>query len=213
MKLPVLGPRDLFGVLERGADQVESLLGLVPRVLVLVDQTEALLGLGPRLFSFLDRAEAQLDRISPILDRVEMVAAAAAAEVSAIDVIVGQAQATIAATSAVVTQARTLVDRITPLLDRMEPSLTKLQPTLEVLANTTDPDEVAALVAMIDHLPELTRRLENDVLPVMGSLASVAPDLHDLLAVSSELNEIIGKLPGFGRIKRRVEEEQEEDAS
>jgi hypothetical protein len=41
----------------------------------------------------------------------------------------------------------------------------------------------------------------------------VGPDLHELLFVSRELNEMLGSLPGMGRIKKRVEEEQaEEDA-
>ncbi len=213
MKLPVPGPRDLFGALERGAGQVENLAGMVPRVVALLDQAEALLGLGPRVVAMVDRAEVLVARIATLLESVEVVAAAAAVEVAQVKGVVGQAQGAVDETHVVVSQARELVERLTPLLDRMEPSLTKLQPTLEVLADTTDPTEVAALVAMVDHLPELTHRLENDVLPIMGTLATVAPDLHDLLAVSSELNEIIGKVPGFGRIKRRVEEEQEEDES
>jgi hypothetical protein len=96
-------------------------------------------------------------------------------------------------------------------MDRFEPSLTRLQPTLETLADTTSPDEVTALVRLVDQLPELTERLETDVLPVLGTLGSVAPDLRHLLAASRELNEIIGKVPGFGRLKRRVEEENDEE--
>lgn len=211
MKLLVPGPRDLFRVLERGADQIESLVGVVPRVVALLDQAEALLSLGPRLVTMADRAEVLVSRIAAILDSVDVVTAAAAVEVAQVEGVVGQAQTAADATHVVVAQARVLVGRLTLLLDRMEPSLTKLQPTLEVLADTTDPTEVAALVAMVDRLPELTRRLENDVLPIMGTFGTVAPDLHDLLAVSSELNEIIGKVPGFGRIKRRVEEAQEEE--
>jgi hypothetical protein len=37
----------------------------------------------------------------------------------------------------------------------------------------------------------------------------VAPDLHDLLDVSRELNEMLAKLPGVGRVKRRINEQQE----
>ena len=194
MRLPVPGPRDLLGVLERGADQVEALLGVVPRVVAL-----------------LDAAEAQLARIGPVIDEVEAVATAAALEVAKVDVIADGAQAQVERVGVVVGEADLLVARVTRLLDGFEPSLTTLQPTLEVLAETTDPTEVAALVRMVDHLPALTKSLEEDVLPMMASLASVAPDLHDLLNVSRELNEIIGKVPGFGRIKRRVEEEQDED--
>ena len=89
------------------------------------------------------------------------------------------------------------------------PPLTTLQPTLQTLADTTHPDEVAALVTLVDHLPALTEQVERDVLPVLTTLGSVAPDLHELLNVSRELNEILGKIPGIGRLKRRVEEDDD----
>jgi hypothetical protein len=38
----------------------------------------------------------------------------------------------------------------------------------------------------------------------------VAPDLHDLLDVSRELNDMLAGLPGIGRIKKRIDEEQAE---
>jgi hypothetical protein len=38
----------------------------------------------------------------------------------------------------------------------------------------------------------------------------VAPDLHDLLHVSRELNEMLGRIPGMGRLKDRIEDEQQE---
>ncbi len=180
MRLPVPGPRDVLGLLERGADQVETLLGLVPRLVTL-----------------LDRVEQVVDRIEGTLDRV--------------DAVTGDAAAVVARVDGVVDHAETNVNRLTPLLDGMEPPLTKLQPTIERIADTTDPDEVAALVTMVDHLPELTQRLEDDILPIMGSLGTVAPDLHDLLAVSRELNDMLAKVPGLGRIKRRIDEEQGED--
>jgi hypothetical protein len=180
MRLAVPGPRDLLGVLERGGGQLETLLGVVPRIVALLDD-----------------AEAQLRRIGPILDRVEAVTVAAAAEVVRV--------------SAVADVAEVQVERVRLLMDRFEPSLTRLQPTLETLADTTSPDEVTALVRLVDQLPELTERLETDVLPVLGTLGSVAPDLRHLLAASRELNEIIGKVPGFGRLKRRVEEENDEE--
>ncbi len=85
-----------------------------------------------------------------------------------------------------------------------------LEPTLVTLADTTSPEEVAALVRMVDHLPEITRRLETELLPIMSTMGSVAPDIHDLLDVSRELNEMLAKLPGMGRLKKRVEDQQEE---
>ena len=85
------------------------------------------------------------------------------------------------------------------LLDRLEPSLTALQPTLERLAETTDPREVDALVELVDRCPAgragRARRRAGD-----ADARHVSPDLHDLLDTSRELNEMLAKLPGIGRI-------------
>jgi hypothetical protein len=53
--------------------------------------------------------------------------------------------------------------------------------------------------------------MEVDIVPVLDSLSTVAPDLHDLLDVSRELNEMLAKIPGMGRVKDRVEKQQEEE--
>ena len=122
-----------------------------------------------------------------------------------------RADATVEGAELLVARSDGWSTRLAALLDALEPSLTKLQPTLETLADTTHPEEVAALVRLVDHLPELTERVERDVLPVMATLGTVAPDIHDLLSVSRELNDMLAKLPGLGRIKRRIEEQQGED--
>ena len=163
------------------------------------DHVDALAGAIPRMVALIDQAEALLVRATAAIARVEAVTEQAAGVVTHTSVVVDRAEAQVA--------------RLTPLLDGLEPPLTKLQPVLEVLADTTHPDEVAALVRLVDHLPELTARVENDVLPVMATLGSVAPDLHDLLAVSRELNDMLAKLPGVGRIKRRIDEQQGEDGT
>lgn len=182
MRLPLPGPRDVVSALERGGEQVEALLGAVPRALALLDDAEDLLV----------RASAAIARVREITE--------------AANVVVVQA-------SAVVDDASAQVARMTGLLDATEPSLTRLQPTLETLADTTHPDEVAALVRLVDHLPELTDRVEGDVLPVLATLGSVAPDVHDLLTVARELNDMLAKIPGLGRIRKRVDEEEGDDAT
>src|SRR6478752_5274264 len=206
MRLPVPGPRDLMSVLERGSEQVEALLGAVPRALALLDRAEVLV----------ERASATVDRVGGVVD-------AATAEVARVGAVVDAATVQVTRVGTVVAAAATEIDRVTTvvdgaavqagraggLLDALEPSLTKLQPTLETLADTTHPDEVAALVRLVDHLPALTDQVERDVLPVLTTLGSVAPDLHDLLNGSRELNEILGKIPGIGRLKKRVEEDDD----
>lgn len=180
MRLPVPGPRDVFSALERGGEQVEALLGAVPRALALLDRAEALL----------DGASAAVGRVREVTE---------------------EAAGVVERARAVVDRAEVQVVRATELVDALTPSLTTLQPTLETLADTTHPDEVAAMVRLVDHLPELTERVESDVLPVLTTLGSVAPDVHDLLTVARELNDMLAKVPGMGRIKRRIDEEEGED--
>ena len=64
------------------------------------------------------------------------------------------------------------------------------------------------IVKLIDALPAIVDKLDADILPVLDTLATVAPDLRDLLDVSKELNELIGAVPGLGRVKRNIEEKQ-----
>lgn len=161
------------------------------------DLAASLVGLPERLFGLLDSAEGMLGRVEALLERIETTRLGADAVVRRVD-----------ATAA---DVEPLVARLGALLDRLEPPLTTLEPTLRTLADTTSPEEVAALVTMVDHVPELTRRLETELLPIMATMGSVAPDIHDLLDVSRELNEMLGKLPGMGRIKKRVEEQQEHE--
>jgi hypothetical protein len=191
MRLPVPGPRDVLSALERGGEQVEALLGAVPRVLALLDQAEVLVA-----------------RASSAVDRVAVVAEDAAAEVARVGGVVDAAALEVERVRTVMDGAEVQVARATTLLDVLEPSLTALEPTLRTLADTTHPDEVAALVQLVDHLPELTQRVERDVLPVLTTLGSVAPDVHDLLTVTRELNDMLAKIPGMGRIRRRIDEEE-----
>jgi ABC-type transporter Mla subunit MlaD len=155
---------------------------------------------GPRdVLTVAERTGDLVERLIGALPRVMTLLDAAERIVADID-------ALLVATTA--TQAR-LVD----LLDRMEPSLRALQPTLARLAETTDPREVDALVSLVDRLPVLAEQVERDVVPVMRTLGSVSPDLHDLLETSRELNEMLARLPGMGRIKRRVDANAEEARS
>ena len=248
MRLPVPGPRDVMSALERGSEQVEALLGAVPRVLALLDQAEALSrvsvastasavatqrrrggrverwdGDGRRRRSVVgcavgrvdwsrarpDRAGGSWSTVRRADRRVGGVVDGASTQIERVGTVVDGASTQIDRVGTVVDGAAVQAGRAAALLDALEPPLTKLQPTLQTLADTTHPEEVAALVRLVDHLPALTDQVERDVLPVLTTLGSVAPDLHELLNVSRELNEILGKIPGIGRLKRRVEEDDD----
>jgi DNA repair ATPase RecN len=185
MRLPLPGPSDVVHLLERGTAAVESMLAAAPRAVALLDDASGL-----------------LTRVDSLIERIEQTRAAADGVVERTGAVVTRAEALVGTTGP-------LTERLSSLLDSTEPSLTKLQPTLERLAETTDPAEVDALVSVIDMLPVLAARLETDIVPVMNSLSTVAPDLHDLLDVSRELNEMLAAVPGLGWMKRRIDDEQE----
>ncbi len=153
-----------------------------------VPDPRELASLLPRALGLVSGAERLLDDVDGLLRRIE---------------------GTRADADAVIAGVATTAERTDDLLDRLEPPLTRLLPVLDRLAETTDPREVDALVALVDLLPGLVAKMETDIVPVLESLSSVAPDLHDLLDTSAELNEMLAKLPGMGRVKKRVEEKQE----
>ena len=217
MRLPVPGPRDVLSALERGSEQVEALLGAVPRALALLDQAEVLierrLGDGrPRR-----RSRRRCDRGGrprgrgggrrrPVEVRGDGVGGRSSDAAGAARSTAGRSNRRWVASSTaaeqidrvgtVVDGAAVQADRAGGLLDALEPPLTKLQPTLQTLADTTHPDEVAALVRLVDHLPALTDQVERDVLPVLTTLGSVAPDLHELLNVSARAQRDPRQDPG-----------------
>ena len=157
---------------------------------------------GPRdVLGVLEKAVGLLGAAERLLGDVDRLLARIEATRQAADALVARTEQTRASVDP-------LLGRLVGLLDSLEPSLVRLQPTLERLADTTSPEEIDALIAMIDHLPLLGQKLEEDIVPVLHSLGTVAPDLHDLLDTSKELNEMLAKMPGMGRIRRRVDESQ-----
>lgn len=199
MHLP--GPRDLaalVSLVERGSEQ---LAGLLPRAIDLLGGAERLLRDGSAL---IDRIETTRVDAQALVERTEVTRSRA-------DELVISLEPTTRRAGELLASLEPTAERATALLEAMEPSLLKLQPTLERLAETTDPREIDAMVAMIDQLPLLAAKLETDVIPVLNTLTSVSPDLHDLLDVSRELNLMLGKLPGMGRVKQRVDDQQEID--
>jgi ABC-type transporter Mla subunit MlaD len=176
-----------------------QLVALLPRTTELLGNAERLLRDGSAL---VDRIETTRLEAQALVERTEVTRDRADELVTGLEPTTRRAVALLAA-------LEPTAERAVALLESMEPSLLKLQPTLERLAETTDPREVDALVAMLDQLPLLAAKVETDVIPVLNTLTTVSPDLHDLLDVSRELNLMLAKLPGMDRVKRRVDEQQE----
>ncbi|MDN4161058.1 hypothetical protein [Nocardioides abyssi] len=102
------------------------------------------------------------------------------------------------------------VGRMLDLAERLEPTLQALEPVLVRLGESTTPEEVDAVVGMVDRLPALETALREDVMPLLQRLDTVAPDMHDMLEVTRELSELVMNLPGMGRIKKKVEDQQDD---
>ena len=230
MRLPsVPSPHDAVRLVERGTEAVAALLAAAPRLGALLDEAEWLLQRAGQALDRLEATRASADevvrrtdaivtRAEQAVDRVGRVVGEAEGSVTRVDAVAGRAEATVARSVRLVNDADRaitstdgLVQRVLTLLDLTEPVLAKLQPSLERLAKTTHPEEVDALVELVDHLPVLADRMEGEVIPIVQSLQNVGPDIHDLLDLTRALNEMLGAVPGLGRVKKRIDEEQAEN--
>lgn len=180
----------------KGVDSVEHALSLVPRLVALVSNAETLVA---RAGDVMAAVESTVTRIDSVVSEVEATSA--------------QAAGVVARTEAVVDDAAALIARLSPMLEQFEPTLTSLHPILATFTDTTDSNEVDAVVTMMNLLPTVVDKFHGNILPVLDTLGTVAPDVRDLLDVSRELNELLGAIPGFGRVKRRIDEEQAETDS
>ena len=196
--------------LETTRDRADAVVtrveGVIDQAEQVVDSTRTVVGQAAEI---VQSTKTVVDEAQSVVKSTETVVGQASDIVRTTAVVVDQAEAIVVHTDSVVGGAEQLLGRGGGLLGEFEPTLTALLPILNKLAETTDPDEVEALVRLIDTLPTLVGALQSDILPILHTLGTVAPDVRDLLDTTKEFNEILGSLPGLGRIKKRVEERQE----
>ncbi len=139
---------------------------------------------------------AAVTRTDALLDRVEAVTRTAESVVQA------AGRAVTAATGAV-EEARVLTARAAPLLEGYSEPLRRLEPTVRRLAETTQPGEVDALVTLLDRLPQLADAMDHEVIPLLGHLGQVGPDINQLLDSVSQLSHMASRLPKVFRRRNR----------
>lgn len=183
----LFGPNDMLKLAGGGVEAAQQAIALVPRLVAVLHQVEAL-----------------LEQTAAVMTKVEQVVGRASA-------VVGSTERVAAKAAAVVDRTASLTDELTPLLERFRPTLERLEPMAARLADTTSRSEVDAMVRLVNVLPDIADKVQSDIMPVLDTLGTVAPDLRDLLDVSKDLNEMLGSLPGLGRVKRRIEERQESE--
>jgi hypothetical protein len=89
-----------------------------------------------------------------------------------------------------------------------------LSPAVRRLAATLEPDEVEAMVTLIDRLPRMVAHLDEDILPILSSLGDVGTDVHDLVDTVQDMRQVVKGFPGSRLFRRRgAEEIAQDDAS
>lgn len=229
VRLPM--PADLLRLGERGYAAVEQAVGLVPRVAALVGQLERIAARAEAAIEAVEqtrhRADQLVERAGGVIGQTEQVLTGTAGLVRQAEQLLAgtdqllagagqvskRAEVLIGETSQVLADTRAITGQAGELLGGFEPTLNQLSPVLDRLAATTSPAEVDAVILLIDVLPELVERMRKEVLPILATMTNVAPDIRELLDTTKEFTALLGSLPGLGRLKRRVEEhEQEHDA-
>ncbi|NEM08947.1 hypothetical protein GCU54_23600, partial [Geodermatophilus normandii] len=144
---------------------------------------------------------------------VEATQQKADAAITAVDAITGRARGAVERAEGAVGGAEGLVGRIDPLLAGYEEPLSRLAPSVRRLAETLEPHEVEALVALVDRLPTLVTHLDESMMPVLESLADVGTDVHDLVDTMQDIREVVKGFPGSKLFRRRGREEIAEDGN
>jgi hypothetical protein len=187
------------------------------RAMALLGQAELLVS---RITVIADNAEALIERAGDIVTEAALTTAAATKivdEAAVVTVaaarIVEEAATTTEAAGAVVGRAEATTDQVTELLDGYAPTLRQAAPLAARFVSELTPEEVTAAIRMVDELPKLREHLIKDVMPLLGKLDQVGPDIHALLGATQDLHLAITGLPGLKRLRRRGEERVAEEAA
>ena len=142
------------------------------------------LPLAERALPLLDRALPLVERVAPVVDKALP--------------LVDQAWPALQRLAPLAGQALPLLERALPALRQVAPIADQALPVVRRLVDSVGTHEVDAAVGLVDRLPELLRRLEGDVLPMLRQLDHVGPDVHSLLDTVQDLRLMVEGLPGMG---------------
>jgi hypothetical protein len=197
------------------AERAEGLIGRVDGVVDGIEETlrETKVLMAAAALA-VDEAGAVAARAALLVDGAAVTLDGAAAAVTGAAVVVTDAGRITGAATGVVEQASATSAQAHRLLDEYAPALRHAAPLATRFIEELTPEEVTAAIRMVDELPQLRKHLVEDVMPLLGKLDQVGPDLHSLLEVTNDLHLAIIGLPGLKRLRRRGEERvAEEDAA
>lgn len=194
------GVRAVLGWTDDAVGVVAALPGRVDRLL---DEAEALL----------TRMRVLAERVDAVAKNAETVTAAAGEVVTAATAVTTSAQSVIAQTTTTVVRADEAVTgaaqamaEATGLLTLYRPIAERAAPMARQFVDEFSAEELHAAIRMIDAFPRLTEHVEQDVLPLLGTLSHVGPDVRELISVVTDVRDALSSLPGLRLLLPRREE-------
>ena len=175
-------------------------------------------GLPQRVIGLVEEAESLVVQARTALASVESITTQAAASVARVSQMLDSTEAVVLRTETITEDAtetlgaaRVLTQDASAMITQVQPELTRVLPLLEKFADRLSAAEVDAAIQLVNELPTLTRSLREDILPILGTLDRVGPDINELLHVMDDVRKAVLGVPGFAFFKRRGEEIVEDD--
>ncbi|MBY6413826.1 ribulose 1,5-bisphosphate carboxylase large subunit [Rhodococcus sp. BP-252] len=176
-------------------ESVTFAVELPGRISALLDEAAVLVA---RIDAVVDAAQRLIDRTGGVIDRVD-------------SVVDGAASTTRAANDVVLTAGATSTTAL-ELVELFDPIAQQSAPFAKKFVDHLSEDEVDAAIEMVDQLPGLVKHMEA-VIPILATLDTVSPEIHELLAVTKDVRRAVIGIPGFKFFRNRGEEKlaDEED--
>ena len=105
-------------------------------------------------------------------------------------------------TDAVVTSAEEAVEHARRVTSAADEILESTKPMLRFVAELSA-HEIEAAIKLVDELPKLAEHMTKDIMPILGTLDRVGPDIHELLDVTKDVRKAILGIPGFAYLRKR----------
>lgn len=170
-----------------------------------LDTATFVAGLPTRVSALLDEAEGLVRQVSGVVDGAARAVAAADAVIAACAALVDRTAVVASETEVVVGSAARSAAVADELLAIYRPLAIDAAPLATRFVDEISEDEVHAAVKLFDQLPELTDRM-TALMPILATLDTVSPEIHELLDVVKDVRQAIIGVPGFGFFRRRGED-------
>ncbi len=176
---------------------------LINRITLVVDEAEALVR---RTGTVVGEAEGAVTRVAAVSAAAEAAVREAGAVAATAAAVVDDARRVSRAAETVVAGAGTAAGEAGALLAAYGPTLRTAAPMAREFVRQLSAEEVSAAIRLVDELPRLLDHLTTDVLPILGTLERVGPDVHALLDTTRDLKLAVAGIPGLKMLMRRGEE-------